>query len=167
MPKKVMVAMSGGVDSSVAALLLKEQGYDVVGVTMCFNVAQGERKRPSCCGIEGIEDARRVAEQLSIPHYILNFAKELEKVVVLDFIAEYTAGRTPNPCIRCNQHLKFGGLLKKAGALGLDHLATGHFARVENNFFKDTASGPATWKICPKDSFFKIVLTMPSTASST
>ena len=123
--------MSGGVDSSVAALLLKDQGLDVVGVTMCFNIASGERKRPSCCGIEGIEDAKRVAEQLSIPHYVLNFGKELEEVVVLDFIVEYISGRTPNPCVRCNQYLKFGALLKKARALGMGYFATGHFARIE------------------------------------
>lgn len=131
MSKKIMIAMSGGVDSSVAALLLKDAGYDVVGVTMCFSLPGVSRKRPSCCGIDGIEDARKVARQIGIPHYVLNFGKELEEVVVFDFIVEYICGRTPNPCVRCNQFLKFGGLLKKAGALGMDRLATGHFARIE------------------------------------
>jgi tRNA-specific 2-thiouridylase len=126
-----MVAMSGGVDSSVAALLLKEQGYDVIGVTMCFNIEAGNKRRPSCCGLEGIEDARKVARQLDIPHYVLNFGKDLEEVVVLDFILEYLSARTPNPCVRCNQFLKFGKLLARARAMGIPRLATGHFARLE------------------------------------
>jgi tRNA-specific 2-thiouridylase len=125
-----MVGMSGGVDSSVAALLLKDAGYDVVGVTMCFNITSQKSKRPSCCGIEGIEDAKKVAAQISIPHYVLSFGKALEEMVVLDFIVEYISARTPNPCVRCNQFLKFGGLFKKARALDIDHLATGHFARI-------------------------------------
>lgn len=133
MAEKVMVAMSGGVDSSVAALLLKDKGYDVIGATMCFNIASGNSRRPSCCGIEGIEDARKVAHQLGIPHYVMNFSRELEEVVVLDFIVEYISGRTPNPCVRCNQYLKFGSLLKKAKALGMGYLATGHFARIEKS----------------------------------
>lgn len=131
MNKRVVVGMSGGVDSSVAAMFLKDRGYDVIGVTMCFDIAAGGRKKPSCCGIEGIEDAKKVAHQLDIPHYVLNFGKELEEIVVLDFVFEYICARTPNPCVRCNQYLKFGALLKRAKALGARHVATGHFSRVE------------------------------------
>ena len=139
MNKKIMVGMSGGVDSSVAALLLKDAGYEVIGVTMCFSTGASSslgksaslRKRPSCCGIEGIEDARKVAHQIGIPHYVINLGKDLEEAVVLDFISEYISGRTPNPCVRCNQYLKFGAMLKKATALECAHVATGHFARIE------------------------------------
>ncbi|MDP3143458.1 MAG: tRNA 2-thiouridine(34) synthase MnmA, partial [Candidatus Omnitrophota bacterium] len=128
--KRVVVAMSGGVDSSVAAALLKKQGYEVIGITMCFNVPGENRKRPSCCGLEGIEDAKRVAGKLDIPHYVLNFGKILEERIIRDFCYEYLQGRTPNPCVRCNRYLKFGALFKKAKELNADYLATGHYARV-------------------------------------
>jgi len=130
MKVKVVVAMSGGVDSSVAAGLLQRKGYEVIGITMCFGLKEAGKKRPSCCGIEGIEDARRVAHKLGIKHYVLNFDKYLQKEVVDNFIGEYTRGRTPNPCIRCNQYLKFERLLAKAKSLGAEYLATGHYARI-------------------------------------
>ncbi|HAH22117.1 MAG TPA: tRNA 2-thiouridine(34) synthase MnmA, partial [Candidatus Omnitrophica bacterium] len=118
------------VDSSVAAGILLKKGYEVIGITMCFGLKEAGKKRPSCCGIEGIEDARRVAEKLGIKHYVLNFDKYLQAQVVDDFISEYLSGRTPNPCIRCNQYLKFERLLAKAKSLGAEYLATGHYARI-------------------------------------
>lgn len=131
MKRRVIVAMSGGVDSSVAAALLQAQGYEVIGITMCFNLTDSTRKRPTCCGIRGIEDARRVAHRLGIRHYVLNMQKFLEKYVIKDFCQEYLSGRTPNPCVRCNQYVKFDALLKKAFSLGATHLATGHYARIQ------------------------------------
>lgn len=128
--KRVLVAMSGGVDSSVAAFLLKKKGYEVVGVTMCFGLKDSSRKRPNCCSISSIEDARRVAEQLGIRHYALSFGRILEEQVIREFVKEYLSGRTPNPCIRCNQFLKFDRLLAKAKELSCDYLATGHYAKI-------------------------------------
>ncbi|MCX5709712.1 MAG: tRNA 2-thiouridine(34) synthase MnmA [Candidatus Omnitrophica bacterium] len=127
---RVVVAMSGGVDSSVAAALLKEQGYEVIGITMCFNLKDADRKKPACCGIQGIEDARRVCHKLGIKHYVLNMQKALNEYVIKDFLAEYASGRTPNPCVRCNQYLKFDHLLKKALSLDAKYLATGHYVRI-------------------------------------
>jgi len=131
--KRVVVAMSGGVDSSVAAYLLKKSGYEVVGVTMCFNLAETSRKKPACCGIEGIEDARRIAEMIGIRHYVLNFAKHLKEKIIGNFCQEYLKGRTPNPCVRCNQFLKFDILLNKARQMDAQFLATGHYARIVNS----------------------------------
>ena len=122
--------MSGGVDSSVAAALLKEQGYEVIGITMCFNLPDKLGKKSGCCGIQGIEDARRVAQKLGIKHYVLNMHKSLEEKVINDFCREYARGKTPNPCVRCNQFLKFDHLLKKALSLDAQYLATGHYARI-------------------------------------
>ncbi len=133
--KTVFVAMSGGVDSSVAAAILKEKGYNVVGVTMCFNISLSESKRPSCCGADAIEDAKCAAQTLNIPHYVLNFGQDLEKEVISYFVDEYLQGRTPNPCVRCNQYIKFGSLLKKVKLLGADYLATGHYAKRTCNLF--------------------------------
>ncbi len=133
MKKRVVAAMSGGVDSSVAAALLKEQGYEVIGITMCFNLAETAGKKPSCCGLTGIEDARRVCHKLEIRHYVINLDKDFSREVIQDFCQEYLSGRTPNPCVRCNQFIKFGILLKKAINLGAQFLATGHYARIVNS----------------------------------
>lgn len=130
---KVFVAMSGGVDSSVVAGMMKEQGHDVVGVTMCFSINHPDSKKPSCCGVDGIQDARRAAQILDIPHYVLDFARDIDQHIIEDFTNEYLSGRTPNPCVRCNQHLKFGSLYAKVKSLGADYLATGHYARIDYN----------------------------------
>jgi len=132
--KRVVIAMSGGVDSSVSAALLQEQGFEVIGISMQvwdygkFAAAEGE-KFDTCCSLDDIHDARRVAEQLSIPFYVVNFEDEFEDLVIKDFVDEYLKGRTPNPCVRCNQWIKFELLLKKARGLGADFIATGHYAR--------------------------------------
>lgn len=130
--KKVLVAMSGGVDSSLAALLLKEAGYAVTGVTMCLGIRQ-DGDRASCCGGDAIEDAKHVCGQLEIPHFVFDFAHLMEKLVIRKFTTEYLSGRTPNPCVDCNRYLKFGSLLDKARSLDFDYLATGHYARIEHS----------------------------------
>lgn len=133
MAKKVVVGMSGGVDSSVAAYLLKKQGYDVMGVTM--QIWQDEdisvqQENGGCCGLTAVDDARRVAERLDIPYYVLNFKQEFKKSVINPFIDSYLVGRTPNPCILCNRHVKWEALLARSMELGAEYIATGHYARI-------------------------------------
>jgi tRNA-specific 2-thiouridylase len=130
MKKKVLVALSGGVDSSVAAALLKKKGYEVTGITMCLGVPDAKTKKPSCCGAQGISDAKRVADELGIRHHVVNFGSVMEEKVIRNFLAEYRAGRTPNPCVRCNEMIKFGLFFEKMAMHGCDFFATGHYARL-------------------------------------
>jgi len=123
--------MSGGVDSSVAAYLLKEQGYDIAGATMCMGLDSPTCSDKRCCSPLDLEDARKVCDHLEIPHYSLDFSENLKEYVINNFIEEYIEGRTPNPCVRCNQYLKFHVLLKKALVMDFDYIATGHYALVE------------------------------------
>lgn len=132
--KKVMVGMSGGVDSSVAAAVLLEQGYDVIGVTMQIWPDKDDEWKAvegGCCSLSAVDDARRVANRLNIPYYVMNFKEVFDQKVIRYFVDEYTAGRTPNPCIACNRHVKFDAMLNKALSMGIDFVATGHYARIE------------------------------------
>lgn len=132
--KKIIVSMSGGVDSSVVAALLKEQGHDLIGIFMHFWAEPGVENdsgiNNKCCSLESFNDARRVAQKLGFPIYTINLDEPFKKKVVDDFLAGYQNGRTPNPCINCNKHIKFDLLLKKADDLGVDYIATGHYAKI-------------------------------------
>ena len=135
---RVLVAMSGGVDSSVAAALLVEQGHDVVGATLKL---WGGASDSGCCSVADVEDARRVAQQLGIDHHVFNLTEEFDHHVVAPYVAEHARGRTPNPCIECNRSLKFDRLLRRAERLGFDRLATGHHARVAGDGATATGAG--------------------------
>lgn len=130
---KIVVGLSGGVDSSVAAYLLKEAGHEVIGVTMQIwqeEANEIQEENGGCCGLSAVEDARRVAQKLGIPYYVMNFRQEFKESVIDYFVAEYMAGRTPNPCIACNRYVKWESLYHRARAIGADGIATGHYSRI-------------------------------------
>lgn len=140
--KKVVVGMSGGVDSSVAAYLLKEQGYEVVGVMMRLWQEEGAQEG-ECCSLDAAKDARRVADKIGIPFYVMNFGEDFKKSVVDYFVEEYISGRTPNPCIACNRYVKWEALLNRSMEIGADYIATGHYAKIvkrENGRYAIAAS---------------------------
>lgn len=130
---RIVVAMSGGVDSSVAAALLAKEGFDVIGLSMQLYDQRGEQTFGSCCTLDDLRDAGRVADAIGIPHYVLNLESQFQDTVVSNFVQEYTAGRTPLPCAHCNSDLKFTTLLDRARGLGAEQVATGHYARVKRS----------------------------------
>src|ERR1039457_863400 len=135
---RILVAMSGGIDSSVAAIMLHEEGYEVIGITMkTWDYASSgvSKKETGCCSLDSINDARAIAVEKGFPHYILDIRSEFGDFVIDNFVEEYLAGRTPNPCVMCNTHIKWEALLKRADMLDCEYIATGHYAKIreENN----------------------------------
>jgi tRNA-specific 2-thiouridylase len=147
---RVLMAMSGGIDSSVSAMLLHEQGYEVVGITMKtwdYASSGGSKKETGCCSLDSINDARAIAVEKGFPHYIIDIREEFGNHVIDNFVEEYLAGRTPNPCVMCNTHIKWEALLKRADMLDCEFIATGHYANVrEENDRYVVSKGLDDWK---------------------
>ena len=140
---KILVAMSGGIDSSVAAMMLHEEGYEVIGMTMKtweYASSGGNKKETGCCSLDSINDARNLAVKFGFPHYIVDIRQEFGDYIIEDFIGEYMAGRTPNPCVLCNTHIKWEALLKRADQLGCEYLATGHYAQLREEHGRQVVS---------------------------